>query len=236
MSRNFSHLRSLGSLLLGSYLLLVASVTAAPPDLTQSGVIAGIDRTYTYNLGPTGLRGWIWVDRDNAGATGRMTDQSRQILVTHCEAPANAVLQVDDVILGAVAGSNGNVADFSSDCRKAFAAAITEAEKSGQGTLRVKRWRSGSTANVNISVPTLGTYSATAPYSCPKSAAILDGVRNKMVADLLADPNYLSRGFGGACDAIALLAGVGPTDPNHADVQNRLQSYARDMAATGPQS
>jgi hypothetical protein len=40
-------------------LLITTSAFAAPPDLTQPGVIAGINRSETYNLGATGLRGWI---------------------------------------------------------------------------------------------------------------------------------------------------------------------------------
>ena len=209
---------------------------AAPPDLTQPGVIAGIDRSSTYNLGATGLRGWIWVDRNNVGDIGLITDQCRQILVTHAVAPASSVLAVDDVILGAIAASSGTVPNFSTDCRKAFGTAIGDAEKTGAGTLRVKRWRAGVISEQNITLAILGNYSATAPFSCPKSALILDNVRNKMVADLIADPNYLTNGFGGASNAIALLSGVKPGDPNYATVQTRLQTYARALAAAGAQN
>ena len=40
------------------------------PDLTQNNVV---DRDQTYNLGATGLRGWIYIDSDNAGAEGLIT-------------------------------------------------------------------------------------------------------------------------------------------------------------------
>ena len=158
------------------WVLLMATpsaVLAAPPDLTAQGVIATIDRSSTYNLGATGLRGWIYVNRANIGDVGLITDESRQILVTIASAPANAELAVDDVILGAIAADSGTVPDFSSDCRKAFANAITDAEKTGAGTLRVKRWRAGVTTEQNITIPILGNYTATAPFNCPKSALIL---------------------------------------------------------------
>ena len=121
-----------------------------------------------------------------------MTGESRQILVTVASAPGNAVLAVDDVILGAMAASSGTVPLFSSDARKAFGAAIGDAEKTGAGTLRVKRWRAGTTTDVNIPMTIMGDYTATAPYTCPKSSLILANARNKLVSQLLADPNFLT--------------------------------------------
>lgn len=215
-------------------ILSAVTVRANPPDLTAPGVIAGIDRTYTYNLGPTGLRGWIYVNRANVGDSGLMTDLSRQILVTTASAPANAVLQTDDVILGAVAAASGTVPNFSGDCRKAFATATGDAEKTGAGTLRVKRWRAGVTEDVNISIPILGDYSATAPFDCPKSSTILANARDQMVGELLANSNYLVNDYAGAIHGLALLASVAPGDPNHATVQTRLQTYARARANEGP--
>jgi len=214
--------------------LITTSAFAAPPDLTQPGVIAGINRSETYNLGATGMRGWIAISSNGGGDTGLITDQSRQILVTHCEYPANEVLAVDDVILGAMAANTGTVPDFTSDCRKAFATAIADAEKTGAGTLRVRRWRDGAITNQNIPITILGNYNATAPFnSCPKSTAILNNVRNKMVADLLADPIYLGAGFGGACSGLALLSGVKPGDPDYEAVRIRLETFARAQATRG---
>ncbi len=100
------------------------SAEAAPPDLTAAGVIAALraDPNYssppyseTYNLGATGLRGWIYIGGGN-GADGTITTESRQILVTVASTPGSAVLAVDDVILGAMAGSSGIVPAFASDC------------------------------------------------------------------------------------------------------------------------
>ena len=69
------------------------------PDLTVPGAIdvlkADADSSpqydRSYNLGPTGLRGWIYVDNSNKGQQGLMTDLSRQILVTHVGAGTPAL-------------------------------------------------------------------------------------------------------------------------------------------------
>ena len=212
------------------------------PDLTAAGVIAALksdpgysSRSYgeTYNLGPTGLRGWIYMDASNpnAGSHGLITTLSRQILVTVASTPASAVLAVDDVILGAMAGSSGAVPLFTSDCRKAFGVAIGDAEKTGAGTLRVKRWRAGTIADVNIPMTIMGNYTATAPYSCPKSALILANARIKLVSQLLADPGFLNNNYGGAIKGLALLASVVPTDADYAAVQTRLRTFAHTLAA-----
>ncbi|MEY3894928.1 MAG: hypothetical protein RLZZ214_447, partial [Verrucomicrobiota bacterium] len=229
--------------------MISASLAQTPRDLTVAGAIAALKAdtsanplyNETYNLGPTGLRGWIdlgprGVD-EYGGADGTFTSASRQILVTVATEPANFVLAVDDVILGAIAASSGTVPNFSSDCRKAFGAAITDAEKTGAGTLRVKRWRAGTSTDVNIPITILGNYTATAPYSCPKSTVILTNARNKLVGQLLADSNFFNNGhqFSRAIHGLALLAGVAPGDPDYATVQTRLQTYAREMAAAGPQ-
>ena len=212
------------------------------PDLTGAGVIAALksdpgysSRPYseTYNLGATGLRGWIYIDSADAGADGLITAPSRQILVTVASAPASAVLAVDDVILGAMAASTGTVPAFTSDCRKAFGVAIGDAEKSGAGTLRVKRWRAGVTTDVNIPMTIMGNYTTTAPYTCPKSALILANARIKLVSDLKADPNFLGYSYGGAISGLALLASVAPGDADYAIVQTRLKSFADALAGNG---
>ena len=97
-----------------------------PPDLTQD---RSVDRERTYNLGPTGLRGWIHTRPANfrESQQGRTTTASRQILVTHVgkDSPADGVMKVDDVILGV----GGKL--FSDDARQTFGRAISEAEKTG---------------------------------------------------------------------------------------------------------
>ncbi len=221
-------------LLFGCSLLAIS----APPDLTGPGVIAALKTTLnyssrpysqTYNLGPTGLRGWIYID--DGGDYGLHTAPSRQILVTVASTPASAVLAVDDVILGAMAGSTGTVPPFTSDCRKALGVAIGDAEKVGAGTLRVSRWRAGVTTNENIPMVIMGNYTATAPFTCPKSTAILAGARTKLVGQLKADPNFLSNNYGGAIKGLALLASVSPGDTDYSVVQTRLKSFADSLAS-----
>ncbi|MCX6873811.1 MAG: DUF6288 domain-containing protein [Verrucomicrobia bacterium] len=233
---------ALGALWLILLLAFHSLVQAAPPDLTAAGVIATIDRTYTYNLGPTGLRGWIHVSSGwgtTYGPDGLMTAESRQILVTVVggSTPAAGVLAVDDVILGVGWGAGSDpVPLFTSDARKSFGAAIGAAETTANGgILRLKRWRGGATTDVAITLPAMGSYSDTAPYTCPKSALILANARNRLVSQLLADPNFLTNDWAGAINGLALLAGVAPGDPNFATVQSRLQTFARSVATTGPQ-
>ena len=219
-----------------------AQAYSPQPDLTAPGAITALkvdansSPTYgkTYNLGATGLRGWIYIGANGGlvGELGLITDLSRQILVTVATAPGNAVLAVDDVILGAMAGNSGTVPLFSSDARKAFGTALGDAEKTGVGSLRVKRWRAGVTTDVNIAMTVMGDYSLTAPFSCPKSALILANARSKFVAQLLADPNFLSSNYGGAIDGLALLASVAPGDANYAAVQARLATFAHALAPT----
>jgi hypothetical protein len=95
-----------------------------PPDLTRD---TAVDRKQTYNLGATGLRGWIFTKAANNldSQQGRTTTASRQILVTHVgtKSPADGLMKVDDIILGA-----GDKL-FSDDARKSIAMAIQEAEK-----------------------------------------------------------------------------------------------------------
>ena len=219
---------------------VLAQAYSPNPDLTAAGAIAALkvdpnaSRLYseTYNLGPTGLRGWIYIDSANAGQQGLITAPSRQILVTVVGAgtPASGLLAVDDVILGAKGGT-GTVPAFTSDCRKAFGQAIGDAETTANaGVLSLLRWRAGTTSTVSITLPVMGSYTATAPYSCPKSALILANARTKLVSQLLADPNFLTNSYGGAIKGLALLAGVASGDANYATVQTRLQSYAQALA------
>ena len=144
---------------------LAGTIIAAPPDLTAPGTV--VDTKLTYNLGPTGARGWIYYQKPDAAPV--MTRDSRQILVASIEAgsPAAGVLQVGDVIVGV----NGSL--FTTDCRKRFGMAIGEAE-AGTGALNLMVWRAGSVSNRTVQLAFTGLpYAATAPYQCAKSARIL---------------------------------------------------------------
>jgi len=128
--------------------------------------------------------------------------------------PADGVLRVNDVILG-VAGK-----PFADDARISLARAITAAEEKS-GVLRVICWRDGQNSDVDLKLPVLGTYSATAPYGCPKSKAIFeqgcrviakDGLKR---ADIPIDLN-----------ALALLAS------GNREYHPMLAEYARKVAAS----
>jgi hypothetical protein len=225
------------AVVMGVGLSLGAQAYSPKPDLTAAGTIATLKTDAnsspvygeTYNLGPTGLRGWIYRDPNNTGQEGLITAQDRQILITHVGAntPASAsgLLAVDDVILGVKAGS-GTAPAFTSDCRKAFGQAIGEAETAANaGVLSLLRWRAGTaTTTVSITLPVMGDYADTAPYNCPKSALILANAIIKL------NQASLSGGWTGAVNGLALLAAVKPGDANYAAVQTKLQTYARSLA------
>ncbi|HSP41953.1 MAG TPA: DUF6288 domain-containing protein, partial [Luteolibacter sp.] len=98
-------------------------VCAQVPDLTAGGVPT--DTEYI-NLGPTGMEGWIY--NKGSGKLNETVD-ARQILVTHVDAgsPADGILAVNDVILGAD-GTGAEPVNFTSDARKALAHAVDDAE------------------------------------------------------------------------------------------------------------
>jgi hypothetical protein len=186
----------------------------APPDLTQSSTV---DRTLTYNLGATGLRGWIYTRPADffESVQGRTTTASRQILVTHVgeKSPADGVMKVDDVILGA----GGKL--FTDDARKSIAVAIQEAEKAANGgVLRLTRWRAGKTAEVQLKLRVMGTYSDTAPYNCPKSKRIFED------ACRVLEKEPLNEDIWGAVNGLALMATGNP------DYLPRVREFARKMA------
>ncbi len=107
------------------------------PDFTMGATIQE-GAQHDWNLGPTGLRGWIFCDR-------LVTKDARQIMITKVDtgSPAAGVFRVGDVILG-VGGK-----PFSFDPRTEFGKAITVAEsKVGAGKLAITRWRAGKTEEV----------------------------------------------------------------------------------------
>jgi HEAT repeat protein len=245
--------------LFGAFLALIpSSAFAAKPDLTASGVIEALKlpggssqysaRSYrdTYNLGATGMRGWIYDHNDlpMAGELGLTTDLSRQILVTTVEpsTPADGKLMKDDVILG-VSWGNDSVPYFSSDARKSFGEAITEAERIiNGGALNVKVWRAGQPATITdkrLTLAAIDTYSTTAPYNCPKSTKILANARGQLIKELKNNPNFLSSGysFSGAVNGLALLSVVtkfgpdGKLDPDYNLVHLSLKSFVDNLNA-----
>ena len=195
------------SILTISIVLLVACQQAfaqpknpVPPDLTKE---KPADIKLTYNLGATGLRGWIYTKPANffESQQGRTTTFSRQILVTHvgAKSPADGVIKIDDVILG--------VADkpFADDARKSIALAIQDAEKeTNQGKLNLLVWRQGKTEKVQLKLRVMGSYSATAPFNCPKSKLIFDEACKVLENEPLRDDMW------GAVNGLALMATGNP--------------------------
>ena len=147
------------------------------PDLTRGGKIPD-GWTHDWNLGPTGVRGWMYSD------TGVTTD-ARQIQITKVDkgSPADGVLQVGDVITG-VRGK-----PFNDDPRILFGKAITEAEKTvNRGLLRLLVWRKGKVRTVIVKLQPLGTYSLTAPYKCLKSKRIIERGCKAIAGKMKAKP------------------------------------------------
>lgn len=180
---------------------LAHSATAAKdpvvvPDFTKGAKIPK-GAKHDWNLGPTGLRGWIFCDQ-------LVTTDARQILVTKVEkgSPAAGVFQVDDVILG-VGGK-----PFSYDPRTELGKAVTTAEsKAGAGKLTLTRWRAGKADEVILSLPVLGSYGATTPFDCDKSKLLLEE-GCKALAARMSKPDYTKMDpIPRSLNALALLAG-----------------------------
>lgn len=176
---------------------------------------------HDWNLGATGLRGWIRCDK-------LVTSDARQITVTKVEkgSPADGVLEVGDVILG-VDGK-----PFSYDPRTEMGKALTLAEsEAGQGKLSLTRSREGSSAEVIVKLPVLGSYGATAPFDCPKSKLILErGCKD--LAKRMAEPSYAKRQdpIPRSLNALALLASG---DPSYLPLIKKEAEWAANYRTDG---
>ena len=194
---------------------LTSPLYSQVPDLTKD--TASVDRTLTYNLGATGLRGWIYTKAASNldAAQGRTTLGSRQILVTHVGAasPADGIVMVDDVILGV----EGEL--FSDDARKSIALAIQAAETEARGgVLKLKVWRAGQVQDLALKLAVMGTYSDTAPWNCEKSKRILAGAIKVLEKETM-EPNWA-----GSIQGLALLATGKP------EYLPKLRDFAHDLA------
>jgi hypothetical protein len=185
-------------LLMAAFSLFTAATAQDPvvvPDFTKGGKIP-TDSRHDWNLGPTGLRGWIFCDK-------LVTTDARQILVTKVDngSPAADKFRVGDVILG-VGGK-----PFSFDPRTELGKAITTAEsKVGKGKLSLTRWRAGKSEEVVINLRVLGSYGATAPFDCDKSKLLLDQ-GCKALATRMSQPGYAKMdAIPRSLNALALLA------------------------------
>jgi hypothetical protein len=168
--------------------------TLAIPDFTKGDTIPAPAK-HDWNLGPTGLRGWMFSDK-------MVTSDARQVAITQVDpsSPADGTFVVGDVILG-VGGK-----PFASDPRTELGKAITVAESSaGQGKLSLTRWRAGKAEEVTLELATLGNYSATAPFDCKKSARIFTEGCQALAAKM-TQPNSHQDAIVRSLNALALLA------------------------------
>jgi hypothetical protein len=176
---------------------------------------------HDWNLGATGLRGWIRCDK-------MVTSDAREIAITGVEdgSPADGVFVVGDSILG-VGGK-----PFSFDPRTEMGKALTVAEsEAGKGNLSLTRSRAGSSEEVVVKLPVLGTYSATAPYDCPKSQRILEqGCRD--LAKRMADSSYAEQldPIPRSLNALALLASG---DPSYLPLIKQEADWAANYSTEG---
>ena len=202
-------------------LLLASGVAAAgnAPDLTRGDKPTPMKKSTKLligNLGPTGLLGWVYHERQN-------TSQSRQILITAVDpgSPADGVLQVGDVILGAN-GAGATPGMFTADARKSFALAIGDAEARDPAVLKMAVWRKGETSMRSITLETMGAYSPTAPYNCPKSMKIIEKALGYLNNHELKRDRF-------GLNILALLACNDGRFPGNAERLKRAREWLIDM-------
>ena len=191
------------------------------PDFTKGEKIPE-GANHDWNLGATGLRGWIFSDK-------MVTTDARQIAITQVDkgSPAYGVFAVGDVILGV----GGKL--FSYDPRTEFGKALTIAEsKEGGGKLIISRWRADKTEDLVLELPVLGNYSATAPYDCPKSKLILErGCR--ALAERVKDNADSQDAIPRSLNALALLASG---DPAYLPIIQKEAQWAADFTTDDMQT
>ena len=169
----------------------------AIPDFTQGDAIP-TEAKHDWNLGPTGLRGWMFCDM-------LVTTDARQIVITAIDqgSPADGSNAVGDVLLG-VGGKS-----FAHDPRTELGRAITSAETlTGGGQLKLTRWRAGKVEEVTLKLPVLGSFSDTSPYDCAKSQRILAQGLKRLAARMSeSDYEETEDAIPRSLNALALLAG-----------------------------
>jgi hypothetical protein len=222
-------IRSIPALFCAAFLLSASESLAADgeqlamPDFTKGDTIPAKAK-HDWNLGPTGLRGWMFCDK-------MVTTDARQIGITKVEkgSPAEGVFLVGDVILG-VGGK-----PFSHDPRTEFGKAITTAEsEAGGGRLSISRWRAGKVEEVVVTLPVLGSYGATAPYDCPKSKRILEQ-GCKALAAQMAEPAY-GKNHDPIVRSLNALALLASGDPAWLPLVKKEAQWAADYSSRSMQT
>ena len=226
------HMKTLVLLFFAVFFTGLTAAEKAPakePDFTKG---EKFDNRYNYwNLGPIGAYGNIW----SSGSLD-VTSKTRTIQIHEIfkGSPAVGKLERGDVILGVISPALGSGIQnnlFADNAPRLLSLAITEAEKQENGgKLTLNVWRKGKTIPVTISLPVLGTYSATAPYKCPKTEAIIKNavesiIKNESLAPLKKHRNMLTASLNG----LALLA---TGDTKHwklvGDFVKRMDSKSED--------
>jgi hypothetical protein len=123
--------------------------------MLSAGFVVGVTHAGgpdTFQLGPTGL-------------CGTLSKNTAKVTKVDKGSPAEGKIKVGDELVGA------GEKNFKSDVRQELAVAIDQAETQQAGgklTLTLK-----GNKKVDLQLAILGSYSATAPYDCPKSTAII---------------------------------------------------------------
>ncbi len=186
------------------------------PDFTKGEPLPSKVAPKDWNLGATGLRGWMHTQPRLS------TDQARQVYVTKVakESPADGVFQRGDVLLG-VGGQR-----FVHDPRTEIGKALTAAE-AADGKLGLTRWREGRTEEVTLQLQVLGAYSPTAPFDCEKSQRILnqscEALAERMKMPAYRKQNPIVRSL----NALGLLASG---DPKYIPLIKREAKWAADYS------
>ena len=250
------------------------------PDLTKGGELTRINKRW---VGPLGIYCGAWRPRQRSDEQKYV----RQLLVLEVEkgSPADGILEVGDVILGADGIGAAKVPLFKRNewAMIPIAEAITEVEARNPALLKLLIWRpvidkkqggsagedqkpvkrptlddidldnldtgldsllgdslkkvkktvdpkvkaktEGKTQTVAIKLESLGAYSETAPYNCPKSKRILA----KGVKALYESSKSDKAGFGVLC----LLAADDPTNPDNDKHQARAKEWVYKLEVGG---
>ena len=190
------------------------------PDFTKGGSPPAW-ANHTWNLGATGLRGWMWSNL-------RSTRGALQIDITKVDkgSPADGIIKVGDVILG-VGGKR-----FSHDARVEFGQALTRAEtRAGGGKLSLIRWRAGETKTVVVPIQVMGSYGPTAPYHSPKSQLIIkQGC--EAIAREMADPSY-TRHENAITRSLNAMALLGSGNPKYLPLVRKEAQWASNFSSDG---
>jgi len=213
--------RNVFAALLAFFCLLTAAEAAEKtlppiPDLTKGGELT---RHNAFLVGPAGFNSWIWRPRQRSDDKKHI----RQFQVEAVEkgSPADGILEKGDVILGANGSGASRVPLFDQHPEYGIADAINEAEARNPATLKLLLWRKGRTKTVKLRLETLGAYSDTAPYNCPKSKRILQ----KCVKAFYEANEPGEGGLG----MLILLAADDPKNPDNEKYQARAKEWAHQL-------